>query len=153
MSENKDTTISLPCLSIHLYLPQSNTMELNTVIFTVLTQINNIDFYLNMQRNMSLISGFPVFPVTSFFRLMIQLFSIVDENLWKFYTNYHFNGTVFFYQRDIGFICWTFNLHLEIISWGITESRIEKTFLTLQGLPQKKILQQKKKIERLKWSV
>ena len=96
MSENKDTTISLPCLSIHLYLPQSNTMELNTVIFTVLTQINNIDFYLNMQRNMSLISGFPVFPVTSFFRLMIQLFSIVDENLWKFYTNYHFNGTVFF---------------------------------------------------------
>ena len=97
MSENKDTTISLPCLSIHLYLPQSNTMELNTVIFTVLTQINNIDFYLNMQRNMSLISGFPVFPVTSFFRLMIQLFSIVDENLWKFYTtNYHFIGTVFF---------------------------------------------------------
>ena len=69
MSENKDTTISLPCLCIHLYLPQSNTMELNTFIFTVLTQINNIDFYLNMQRNMSLISGFPVFPVTSFFQV------------------------------------------------------------------------------------
>ena len=138
MSENKDTTISLPCLCIHLYLPQSNTMELNTFIFTVLTQINNIDFYLNMQRNMSLISGFPVFPVTSFFQ-------VDDSTFLDFWTRIFENSTQiitlleqFFYQRDIDFICWTFDLHLEIISWGITESRIEKTFLTLQGLPQKK---------------
>ena len=86
MSENKDTTISLPCLCIHLYLPQSNTMELNTFIFTVLTQINNIDFYLNMQRNMSLISGFPVFPVTSFFQ-------VDDSTFLDFWTRIFENST------------------------------------------------------------
>ena len=126
MSENKDTTISLPCLCIHLYLPQSNTMELNTFIFTVLTQINNIDFYRNMQRNMSLISGFPVFPVTSFFQVDDSTFLDSGRESLKILHKLSLYWNSFFYQRDIGFICWTFDLHLEIISWGITESRIEK---------------------------